>query len=213
MKKNMSIALVFFFIACGVVEQLANRNPVIKRVAAENQNVMIGDTVRVWVEASDPDEDELTFAWTSAGGLFLDAGEDTVRWMAPNKEDEYEISVTVQDENRGKAEGSMKILVVSPSEPKVLITQPQNNEVLVGLGVLEIKATASPERFIDRIEFYIDTILLGTDLEPPFSYLWNLDRLYGLKKVKAIAIRRLPENIQSADSVFVTIEGVIPIPY
>ena len=213
--KKRSIKLVLPFallLSCGVVEKLANRAPSIERVSAESFTVLVGDTVLVWVVATDPDEDELTASWTSNGGSFIGNQGDTVRWIAPRSENSYELFVTVKDANGGEAEGSITLTVSSLSKPQVRITDPRNGEAIVAIGSTEIQVDASPADFIARVEFYIDDKLLGSDSTTPYRFSWPLDGLYGWKEIKAVAYRAHPANTYAADSIKVAIQGVIPIP-
>jgi len=204
------IAAVFF--SCGVVEKLANRAPVIHKVSADRYTVFVGDTVNVSVDATDPDEDELTYSWSATGGTFINRHQQSARWIAPKREDSFDLQVTVRDENGGEAGEMLTINVVSPSKPSVEITQPADGAYLVGLGTTEIRAKVVPQSFIDYVEFYIDDQLLGVDKTPPYTQKWTLTGLSGWVELKAVALRSIPDVIRSADSIRVSIQGVVPIP-
>ncbi len=53
----------------------------------------------------------------------------------------------------------------------VSITAPMNNSVLT--GIVTINATAMDPGGVSRVEFYVDTTLLGTDTTSPYSQAWN----------------------------------------
>ncbi len=199
-------------ISCGVVEKLANRPPQIKQVIADRYVVMVGDTVIVSVQASDPDKDELTFSWNASGGHFVGSQGEQVRWIAPKIEGVYDVEVTVRDKNGGEAVEKVSISVMSESRPSVRITQPKDGEYITALGSVEVQVDASPVAFIDRVEFYVDGKLLSIDKFPPFSEPWAVSGLSGPKKVKAVAWRVGAGSVKGADSVTVILQGVIPIP-
>jgi len=197
---------------CGVVEKLANRPPQIKQVNAEQYVAMVGDTILVSVEASDPDKDELTFSWNATGGHFVSNQGAEVRWIAPKIEGVYDVEVTVRDKNGGEAVEKVSISVMSESRPSVRITQPKDGQYITALGSIEIQVDASPIAFIDRVEFYVDGKIFTADKYPPFSQSWTVSGLSGPKKLKAVAWRVGSGSVKGADSVTVILQGVIPIP-
>ncbi len=197
---------------CGVVEKLANRPPQIKQVSAEQYFAMVGDTVTVSVEASDPDKDELTYSWNATGGHFISSQGEVVRWIAPKIEGIYDVEVAVRDKNGGESVEKVSISVMSESKPSVRITQPKDGEYITALGSVEVQVDASPIAFIDRVEFYVDGKILSADKFPPYAQSWTVTNLSGPKKLKAVAWRVGSSSIRGADSVNVILQGVIPIP-
>jgi len=210
--KCLVLMISLLFITCGVVEKLANRVPVIKKVEADRYTVLVGDTVTVNVNASDPDEDELTYSWSANGGSFINRHEAIVQWIAPDVEDVFDLEVTVKDKNGGEAKDILSITVISNTKPNIKITFPHDGQYIVALNSVEIKVDATPVSFIDRVEFYIHGKLLGADSTPPFSYVWPLTNYSGNIGIKAVAYRSIPRLTQASDSLTVSIQGVIPIP-
>jgi len=208
----MLLMVCLLLLSCGVVEKLANRVPVIKRIEADRYTVLVGDTVTVSVEASDPDEDELTYSWSANGGTFIKKNEAAVQWIAPAFEDVFDIAVAVKDKNGGEANDNLSITVTSNTQPGVRITYPRDGQYIVALNSVEIKAEATPVSFIDRVDFYVDGKLLGSDSTSPFSYVWPLTNCSGKIIIKAVAWRSIPRLSQGSDSLTVSIQGVIPIP-
>ncbi len=205
------IALSAF--SCGVVEKLNNRTPVIKEIKADQQTVMVGDTVTVNVVASDPDKDELTYSWNSDGGIFINRDRSTVQWIAPTRQDDFTIDVTVRDENGGEAYDSITITVLADTRPEVRITSLIDGQYIPALNNVEILVQAEPVAYIDKVEFYINGQLLGIDTTPPtFSCSWSLTNYSGNVGIKATAFRSTPRPSQASDSLTVSIQGVIPIP-
>lgn len=80
-----------------------------------------GDTVRVIVVATYPDQDELSYTWSTDEGRFIgDANESTVQWEAPihDTEGDYVIEVIVSDGTL-TAEGEITIYVDKANPPAV----------------------------------------------------------------------------------------------
>ncbi len=213
-QKINSVVLLsgLLLMTCGVVEKLANRVPVIKKLEADRYTVLVGDTVNVTVEASDPDEDEMTFSWSANGGAFINKHEAAVQWVAPLIEDVFDLQVSVKDKNGGEATDNISITVTSNTKPKLTITNPRDGQYIVALNSMEIKTEVTPVSFIDRVEFYINGILMGTDSTSPFTYVWSLSNCSGQFGIKAVAYRSIPLATQGSDSLTVSIQGVIPIP-
>jgi len=89
---------------------IANRNPTLSRTYAELTPITEGDTLVLHVDADDPDEDELTYAWsldsnpawTMTGKMIVVTG------LVPGT---YTYRVTVTDGLGGTASGSVTITV------------------------------------------------------------------------------------------------------
>jgi len=217
-RKNFIILIaacvIFLCLACGVVEKLNNRSPVIHKVScdADSMIVIIGDTVKVSAEATDPDRDELTYSWDATGGHFVSSLGQTVLWIAPDREGDFDIELTVRDRNEGVAREKITITVISGERPTVVIASPKDGDCFVALDAVEIQVQVSPARFIEKVDFYINDSYLATDASPPFHINWPLTGLKGEYEIKASAFRKIPVPVTAQDSVHVTIEGIIPIP-
>ena len=206
-------------VCCGVVEKLQNKEPVIKSITASRYKIAPNDTTTLMVKASDADNDELTYTWNHFNhGRFVDDNVgDKVVWEAPQKGQNYTIEVTVNDPHDGKATGQIELTVISEDKPIVEIISPTSEQYLVGYGVQTIKANASHENGIDRVEFYIDDVHVGTDNlnrdREPYEYNWKLDGLSGNKEIKAVAFGRFPNVPPGADSIVVNVQGVTGVPF
>lgn len=208
-----SLSICLFF-ACGVVEKMSNRDPVIQKMScdADSLIVVVGDTVRLTVEATDPDRDALTFRWEASGGYFVTHQEKTVQWIAPVQEGDYDIAVTVRDRNDGVATDRITLTVISREKPKVAITNPKAGDYFLASSTVEIQVQVNPIRFIEKVDFYIDDHIIGTDNLTPFIQKWDCTGLVGQKEIKATAWRKIPTPVSASDSITVTVEGIIPIP-
>ncbi len=215
--KYLSIAAILaaLNLKCGVVEQLANRNPVIKEMtfSADTSYVFVGDTLDFSVDASDPDGDELFYTWTATDGYFIDKSGPAISWVAPENEGRYDVEVAVRDQNEGEAKESVTVTVLENREPSVFISFPQNGNVFVGLGQITVKAQAAPVEFINRVEFFFNDRFLGSDKYLPFEQTLDLDGRNGRHKIHVIAYRTVPSVRMASDSVYIMIEGVVPVPH
>jgi hypothetical protein len=71
--------------------------------------------------------------------------------------------------------------------PTVSITSPANNAVIGAPGTVTITATASdPENALQRVEFYVDGGLVGTDTTSPYAVDWSATA--GSHSLTAVAV-------------------------
>lgn len=62
-------------------------------------------------------------------------------------------------------------IAADTTPPTITITSPANNAIVSAIA--SIAATASDASGIQKVEFYIDSILKSTDTISPYSYSWN----------------------------------------
>ncbi len=92
-----------------------NKAPQIKQVTATPAVIRVGESTTLKAEASDPDNNSLTYTWTALGGTISGSG-STVKWTAPSgppccAPGDYVIKVKVEDGQGGVAEGAVKVKV------------------------------------------------------------------------------------------------------
>ncbi|MFH0768774.1 MAG: Ig-like domain-containing protein [Chloroflexota bacterium] len=90
-----------------------NHPPVIKSLTAEQSTIKQAMSTAIECVASDPDGDELSYAWSSIAGNFSGKG-SAVTWTAPNSCATYTISVTISDGRGGKETEKLDIKVAKP---------------------------------------------------------------------------------------------------
>lgn len=208
-------AVLVFLLYCGVVEKLANKDPIINSVTANPVQIGTLDTTTLRVEAEDPDEDKLAYRWTSnSKGQFISATGEEVKWIAPDYSDRFRLAVEVKDENGGKATGEIYVNVRGDESPIVTIIQPVENEIIPGLGLYPIKVEVVFGWPIERVDFFIDSsTLLFSDEQKPYEFNeWDVTGMSGEKVIKAVAYESGNENNFGADSVHVSFEGIVPVP-
>jgi len=90
-----------------------NRSPV-ATCSAEKSTAYAGDVVAVRAQASDPDNDPLTYTWTTTGGAVEGSGRE-VRWSSSGATPgTYAVKVRVDDGKGGTADCSVDIRVEPP---------------------------------------------------------------------------------------------------
>ncbi len=216
-KKIIFLTLIFSFglFSCGVVEKLANKDPMIKSVTAFPSQIGTQDTTTLKVVAEDPDEDLLSFRWTdNSKGTFISHTEKDVKWISPSSSGKYTINVKVTDENGGKTTGSVVVNVKGNESPIVTITEPTENEIIPGLGNKTISAVVDFQWQIGRVDFFInrDSLLFSNSDDPYLFDEWNVSTLSGQKIITVRAYDKSDNSNFGEDSVHVFIEGTIPVP-
>lgn len=128
-----------------------NRAPVIHLVSADPDTAATGATVAVQVTASDPDGDDLAYAWTAAAGLFL-AGADSPAavWQVPVAAGQETLRVAV-DDGQASASGAVVVTVreaapqlgALPSTLRLNLARTTADLALVNIGFGPLHWTAT----------------------------------------------------------------------
>jgi hypothetical protein len=111
--------------SCPISVQVTQQ-PVVSSVTAEPAELQPEETSTITCDASDPDGDELSYAWSASGGTISGAGK-TVTWKAPAATGEFLITVKVNDGKGGKAEGVCRIVVGIPETTAILNPIPEES--------------------------------------------------------------------------------------
>ena len=107
--------IVFFFLISSCESPNEPVNLISLSLESEKNFARPGDNVKLYCEAEDRDNDEITYVWNAPGGNFFVAN-DTAIWVAPDSVGSYHISCMVTDGN-GTSDGSfIKIYVVKGGE-------------------------------------------------------------------------------------------------
>lgn len=99
------------------VQQSINNRPKINRILANKIKIEPGSESRFECVASDPDNDSLSYSWSSRSGQFTTADSITY-WQAPNEEGVYYINCQVSDGRGGTASDSVRVAVKIYNEIK-----------------------------------------------------------------------------------------------
>jgi len=134
-----------------------NHCPEIVDLKASEEWIMPSGNCTISCEASDPDNDSLSYEWLARGGNITGKG-DTVTWVAPEDTGDYNITVVVIDEFGSEGSASLSIKVAFNKLPiikNLIVTAKHIYEqkylakisegyYKVGKGIsYEIKCTAS----------------------------------------------------------------------
>lgn len=72
-------------------------------------------------------------------------------------------------------------------DPKVSISSPANRSTVSG-NIVQIQAYATDSSGIQKVDFYINQTLLGTDTQAPYKYSWSTVGLApGAYNIRAVA--------------------------
>lgn len=90
-----------------------NHSPAISSVSANLASVETGEQASVSCQASDQDNDPISYSWSASGGSISGSG-STVQWTAPAQAGTYTIQCSVSDGRGGSKSGVTDILVTDP---------------------------------------------------------------------------------------------------
>ena len=93
----------------------ANRPPSV-RASCEPCRVEFGQLSTVIVDATDPDDDPLTYRWSTAAGTLATPTEGRSSWTAPMQQGAVPVIVEVRDSKGGVATDAVTIQVVQPAD-------------------------------------------------------------------------------------------------
>jgi len=114
-----------------IIEVRANKPPTITSLVADAAWTLPSGSIQVTCTASDPDGDELSYAWTTTGGSISGTG-TVVNWTAPEEVGAYNITVAVID---GHSDEDTRSVILSvnlgtpPAIEKLCIT-PEGHKYL-----------------------------------------------------------------------------------
>lgn len=139
-----------------------NHPPEIVDLSASEEWIVPSGNCTVSCEASDPDNDSLSYEWLASGGNVTGKG-DTVTWVAPEDIGDYNITVVVTDGLEGEDSASLSITVsfnkrpiieslIATAEHKYFIKEPGGYKVGKGKSY-EIECEASDP---DGVELFYE---------------------------------------------------------
>jgi hypothetical protein len=93
-----------------------NHPPTIQEIQTASTTIEVWDSMSITCQASDPDQDVLTYDWEASGGSIGGEG-DSVVYYAPGDPGTQAITVTVRDGHGGEAERLIPVEVVLAHPP------------------------------------------------------------------------------------------------
>ncbi|MCB0284791.1 MAG: hypothetical protein KDF60_19590 [Calditrichaeota bacterium] len=219
----MKIILLIFLIlvvlsACNKVDDIINpddyKAPEIESINSSVNTANPGDTVLVWVVASNPEEGLLTYSWQKSGGKFIEpADQDTAYWIAPLQGGTYEVKASVSNEKKNKSI-TKTINVISAQKAIVNILNPKSGEYYVLGQTISIQAEAYHDNDLSKVELFVnDSLVEQKDFSPDNIYNFSVTTnasMIGQTSLKVTAeVFGQPDN-RNSESVSVYVEGILP---
>ncbi len=93
------------------VVEFINHAPQINSIKALPRKINIGEATKIFCYATDSDSDTLIYSWFSNYGTFDMQDANSVRWLAPDAEDDYFIKCSIDDNHGFVVRDSIKIMV------------------------------------------------------------------------------------------------------
>ncbi len=92
-----------------------NHNPIINSIEVSEGTIFCNSTVDVWVDATDPDQDSLSYNWEIADSdaTIENRNSSHTEWRAPSAQTQVKIVVRVTDGRGGFTEGVKLVDIVS----------------------------------------------------------------------------------------------------
>jgi hypothetical protein len=119
-KVAITIGVVVVVVAVVVLvdTMLANHQPAIVNLEAEPDRVVPSGTCQIVCNATDSDDDELSYGWSADGGAISGEGA-TVTWTAPGSQDSYNVTVIVLDSHGSGVTDSVTVTVRRNNSPRI----------------------------------------------------------------------------------------------
>ena len=110
------------------IEVRANRAPAISSLVADADWTLPLGSIQVTCEATDPDDDQLSYEWSATGGN-ISGTSAAVNWTAPQKVGVYNVTVVVKDGHASEAVMFLPLSVDLGTPPTIenLIVTPKGH--------------------------------------------------------------------------------------
>jgi len=146
----------------------ANEPPTISSLVADADWTTPSDSIQVTCTASDPDDDELSYEWSTNGGEISGTG-TVVNWTAPEEVGTYRVTVVVKD---GDGEEDTRFVYLSAATG----TPPTIEDLIVTAEHQYLKETTTGYKVGKTKEYDIECIASNTDGElGELVYEWSCD--------------------------------------
>jgi hypothetical protein len=142
-----------------------NRRPIITSLEAEAEWTAPLGSLQVTCNASDFDDDELSYEWSTTGGN-ITGTEPEVIWTAPEEVGMYDIIVVV-DDGQGKNATGLITLIASNGPPPII------EDLIVTAEHEYLKQTTTGYKVGKTKEYNIECIASNTSGE--LVYEWSCD--------------------------------------
>ncbi|NWF77899.1 MAG: PKD domain-containing protein [Chloroflexi bacterium] len=143
----------------------ANKPPTITSLGAGADWTTPLDSIQVTCTASDPDDDELNYEWSTSGGNITGTGPEVI-WTAPEEVGIYHVTVAVTD-GHGEEDTRLVYLSVSNDPPPII------EDLIVTAEHQYLKETTTGYNVGKTKEYDIECIASNTSGE--LVYEWSCD--------------------------------------
>ena len=199
------IAIATLLLLASSCTTSANNQPIIASLEPDTQAVVPLSSVQVVCTASDPDGDELSYAWSASAGQIDGAG-DTVGWIAPAFEGSYSVAVVVTDGHGGQATASV-IIAVRANNPPAITSLTADPEWTTPSGSVQVTCIASD---LDGDKLTYDWSASGGDIPSEGSAtIWTAPGEVGMYDITVVVADGYGGEDTRSVSVGVTI-GTMP---
>lgn len=140
-----------------------NRSPTINSLVADADWTLPLGSLNVICNATDRDDDELSYEWTATAGNITGTGA-VVTWTAPQEVDVYYITVVVSDDYGGSDTRTLPISVVTGQPPTI-------EDMVITAEHCYLRTNTSPYKVGLGKEYNIQCIVADVGLE--LSYSWS----------------------------------------
>lgn len=172
-----------------------NSPPTITSFTATPLSVSVGGQSIISIEASDPDNDPLTYAWSATcGALSSTTGPEDKTWTAPASSGTCTISVTVTDPFGTSATASVDVAVTAPPPPTPAFIGVAQSQIIA------IRNTVNPSqppegtvpdasRFIGTAQSRVMALLNAVDPSTPLAGgILDATRFVGTTQSQVVAV-------------------------
>jgi hypothetical protein len=143
----------------------ANRPPTITSLVADADWTTPSSSLQVTCTASDPDDDELSYEWSTTGGDISGTG-NAVNWTAPEEAGIYDITVVVDDGQGSNDAGSVTLIAATGTLPII------QNLIVTAEEPKYLKTSTAGYKVAKTKEYYIECRVSGTG---ELVYNWSCD--------------------------------------
>ena len=159
MNKRLLVTIVIVvaavIIAILLDTMLGNHRPSINGLESDPGNVIPSGDCRIVCNATDADDDELSYNWLASGGEISGEGA-AVTWTAPDSVGSYNVTVTVTDGHGGEVTDYV-IIEVRANKPPIITSLVADVEWTLPLGHIQVACTASdPDEDVLSYEWAAD---------------------------------------------------------
>ena len=148
-----------------------SQRPVITSLEAEAEWTAPLDSLQVTCNASDPDDDELNYEWSTTGGNITGTGPEVI-WNAPEEVGMYDITVVVED-GQGRKDTESIVLIASNGPPPII------EDLIVTAEHKYLKKIGTVYKVLKTEEYYIECIASSTNGELVYEWLCDDGEISG----------------------------------